>query len=344
MGLVLGPCLRAALAWGAAGRPRQGLRRERASRFSTSRAATDEFLGDLTVLPGGKILAVGSRGARERLPGGAPQPRRQPRHRGFDVDGILRAADRPAAALQPRALATASTSTRRGGSSPPVCASGPGMGFNAFGFARYLPSGLPDPELRRRRHPDRRAAPFGDAFAVAAGPRDKIVAAGGVGVDDAAVVASSPQGGQPDTTLGSRAGSSSSTSRTAPSRRPRPSRCSPTARSWSAAARKPAGSSRSSTRSAPPTRVSDPAALPSGTWARTSTRAVSSSTSPPAAAASSPSARRMPQGTMPSSSRSASWPMATSIRASGRAASSASTRRPTATSPSRSRCSPTAGS
>jgi uncharacterized delta-60 repeat protein len=74
------------------------------------------------------------------------------------------------------------------------------MGFNAYGFARYLPSGRPDPGFAGDGIQIVAPAPFGDPFAVAAGPRDEIVAAGGVGVSDAAVVRVT-SGGQPDTTL-----------------------------------------------------------------------------------------------------------------------------------------------
>ena len=88
-----------------------------------------------------------------------------------------------------------------GGSSPPASPRGPGPGFDAFGFARYLPNGARDTSFGDGGIKVVQPAPFGDAFDVAAAPGDKVVAAGQANGNQTAVVRLTAAG-EPDNAFG----------------------------------------------------------------------------------------------------------------------------------------------
>ncbi len=106
-------------------------------------ALTSEYLGDVVVLPDGKILAGGSRGSSEGFllarfnPDGSPDTTFGPE--GFRVEPDLHHAGDPRAINDLAMLGDGR-----------IVAAGLGRGpdpdqFNAFGIARYLPSGQLDP-------------------------------------------------------------------------------------------------------------------------------------------------------------------------------------------------------
>ena len=101
-----------------------------------------DLLTDLALLPGGKILAVGARDSSAGLPSGPLQGAIGRPDRSFDGDGIF-VQPFNGGALEPRGLKAMDVDSK-GRIVAAGLASGPCAGFDAFGFARYRPNGLPD--------------------------------------------------------------------------------------------------------------------------------------------------------------------------------------------------------
>jgi uncharacterized delta-60 repeat protein len=135
----------------------------------------DEGLTDLTVLPNGKILAVGSRGGSQGFLVARFNRNGRP-DRSFDGDGF-NVQPRNLGPLQPRALNRMDVDSK-GRFVAAGLAAGPGGGSNAFGIARYRRNGLPDPSFGNGGFTIIQPPDAGDAFGVDAGPGDKVVAAG----------------------------------------------------------------------------------------------------------------------------------------------------------------------
>jgi uncharacterized delta-60 repeat protein len=157
--------------------------------------AIHEQLLDVEVLPDGKILGAGFRGGSSgfllaRLnPDGSPDLGFGPGGIRVEPDTAAEGAPRGIEAIEPRADGkVVATGLSRG----------PG-GVNAFGFARYLPSGALDPEFGSSGLRTVPIAPFGASEALALAPDQKVVAAGRS--EDIAVVVRLTEGGDPDTTF-----------------------------------------------------------------------------------------------------------------------------------------------
>ena len=166
-------------------------------------ARQGELLTDLTVLPGGKILAVGNRGGSAGFLVARFRPNGRP-DRSFDGDGF-NVQSFNGGPLEPRGLARLDVDSK-GRIVAAGLASGPGSGLDAFGFARYLPGGLPDRSFGNGGVRIVQPADAGDASAVDAGPGDKVVAVGRaveiITLTNTITVVRLTARGQPDTTFG----------------------------------------------------------------------------------------------------------------------------------------------
>jgi uncharacterized delta-60 repeat protein len=158
---------------------------------------TNEFLGDVLVLPDGKILGGGSRGGgvtgfllARFNPDGTPDT-------GFGGSGIKVEPDTSATG-DPRAI---EAMRLRGDGRIVVAGLARGAGADAFGFGRYLPNGELDPDFGNDGLAMVEVTPSGSAFGMDEAPDEKLVATGDNGNGGKATVVRVTEGGQPDSSF-----------------------------------------------------------------------------------------------------------------------------------------------
>jgi uncharacterized delta-60 repeat protein len=199
MGVVLALVL-AAAAWAAGGRDK-GFGKDGFTLLNDP-GGRFELLTDLTVLPGGKILAVGARDNSDGYLVARFKANGRP-DRSFDGDGF-NVQPYNGGALEPRKL-NAMEVDSRGRIVAAGLGSGP-AGFDAFGLARYRPNGLPDPSFGDGGISILSPDDFGSALAVDTGPGNKVVAVGGAGqlnlLNSAITIVRVTGRGRLDTTFG----------------------------------------------------------------------------------------------------------------------------------------------
>lgn len=172
MGVVLALAIVGA-AWGAGGRDKSF--GKDGVTILDDPGGQGDLLTDLTVLPGGKVLAVGARNFSGGFLVARFKPNGRP-DRSFGGDGI-KVQPYNGGPLEPRSLYRLDVDSK-GRIVAAGLASGPGGGSDAFGFARYLPNGKPDRSFGNAGISIVEPPGFGDAFGVDVGPRNKVVAAG----------------------------------------------------------------------------------------------------------------------------------------------------------------------
>lgn len=171
-----------------------------ANGFTTiSVAGNNEFLEEVVVLENGKILAAGGSGGPPAPAGftlvrllrnGAPDP-------AFGTGGVQIQPD--TGPLSPRSLAAIEMQTD-GKIVGAGLGRGPG-GNDAFGFARYLADGTPDTTFGDNGIRIVQPTMSGDARDVAPTPNGGVIAVGGQGSGQVAIVKLT-SGGDPDTAFG----------------------------------------------------------------------------------------------------------------------------------------------
>jgi uncharacterized delta-60 repeat protein len=192
----------AGAAYGAAGEPDPSFGNQGFTVLD-DQVAKNEFLEDVVVLPDGKILGAGARGAAggfllARLnPDGTPDL-------GFGSEGIrvepdLEAEPGLGTPGSPRGIAAIGL---RGDGKLVVAGLGRGLGkVNAFEFGRYLPNGALDPTFGNGGLTTVWFEPAGSALALAQAPDGKLVATGDNAGGGKAVVARVTESGSPDATF-----------------------------------------------------------------------------------------------------------------------------------------------